>query len=192
MAQVYTGPEIGPEIIAKLSAGKKELWHAVHDDGSANRIRGDTVAKAASYHVIFGFFAAALMGIRKKFRNRGKTREDFAAEKEAARINRTCGALEEMLLEYFRAAQEGTVGEEILDELTDTLEEMHGYYRNGKLTVTGSPELAEMRKSISDYTAVLAKSRGVAVPENRTQGADDFSLIREQLMMQKELIRQPG
>ena len=52
--------------------------------------------------------AAVSQGIRKLFRNRNKSWQDLEDEKEAYRINKTCGSLEEMLLEYLRAAQEGT------------------------------------------------------------------------------------
>ena len=190
MAQVGVKLEMNPEIIGKLSSGKEKLWLAAHEDGSKNRINGEAVAEASSYSFIFGFLAAGGMWIRKKFRNRGKTKEDLAAEKEAAKINRTSGALEEMLLEYIRAAQKGVVEEDSLDELIDTLEEMHGYHQAGKLSVPGRGELAELRKSITEYTAALAESRSAPpVRGMKLSGEDDFCLLREQLIRQKELIR---
>ena len=118
---VYVGvfPEIDPETTEKLASETKKLWTAAHEDGSDNRVNGDAVLEASSYDLTFGFLAAGFMWVRKLFRNRGKTREDLKAEKEAAGINRTCGALEQMLLEYFRSAQEGAVDGEALDELID-------------------------------------------------------------------------
>ena len=180
--------EINPEIIRKLSTGNGKLWYAAHDDGSDNRINGDVVMEASTYGAEFGFFAAAAQWIRKKIKNKGKTQDDLAAEKEAKRINNTSGALEEMLLEYFRAAQEGRVGKETLDELIDTLEEMRGYYQSGKLKVPDMSILTEMRKSIAGYTAVLAAESGKPVQETEPRDADEFSQIRNQLIRQRELI----
>ena len=180
--------KINPEIIRKLSAGNGKLWSAVHQDGSDNRINGDVVLEASTYGAEFGFFAAAAQWIRKKVRNRGKTQDDLAAEKEAIRINNTSGALEEMLLEYFRAAQDGSVGKETLDELIGTLEEMKGYYQSGKLKVPDMSILTEIRKSIAGYTAALAAESGKPVQETETRDADEFSLIREQLIRQRDLI----
>ena len=93
-----------------------------------------------------------------------------------------------MLLDYFQAAQEGSVGKEALDELIDTLEEMRGYYRSGKLKVPGEKLLTEIRKSITGYTAELAAASGRPVQETGAQDADEFSLIREQLIRQRELL----
>ena len=180
--------EINPEIIRKLSMESGKLWSAAHHDGSDNRINGDVILEASTYGAEFGFFAAAAQWIRKKFRNRGNTQDDLAAEKEAKRINNTSGALEEMLLEYFRAVQEGSVGKEMLDELIDTLEEMKGYYRSGKLKVTDEKILTEIRKSVAEYTAVLAAESGRPVREAESPDADEFSLIMEQLIRQREMI----
>lgn len=181
--------QINPEWIKKLSSGKGELWSAAHDDGSNNRINGDTVLEAAGYGTGFGLLAAGAQWVRKLFRNRGKTTEDLEAEKEAAIINRTSGALEVMLLEYFRAVQDGVIHEEALDELIDTLEEMHEYHLAGKLIIPGEKDLADMRKGITEYTAAVAEKNCGKMPQVlRTQESDEFFLIREQLMIQKELI----
>ena len=180
--------KINPEIIRKLSTGNGKLWSAAHQDGSDNRINGDVVLEASTYGAEFGFFAAAAQWIRKKVRNRGKTQDDLAAEKEAKRINNTSGALEEMLLEYFRAAQDGSVGKETLDELIGTLEEMKGYYRSVKLKVNDEKILTEIRKSVAEYTAVLAAESGRPVQVADSPDTDEFSLIREQLIRQRDLI----
>ena len=150
MINVGVKLEINPLFIEKLSSGRHKLWSAAHPDGSDNRINSDMVLEASAYGLDFGLIAAGAQWIKKKFRNRGKTKEDFAAEKEAARINRTSGALEVMLLEYFQAAQKGSIDEEGLDELIETLSEMQGYYQSGKLAVPGESELAEMRRSIAE------------------------------------------
>ena len=180
--------EISPEIIRKLSTESGKLWMAVHNDGSDNRINGDVILEASGYGAGFGLFAAITQSIRKKFRNRGKTQEDFDAEKEAKRINNTCGALEQMLLDYFRAAQEGSVGKDALDELIDTLEEMEGYNRSGKLKVPGEKLLTDIRQTITGYTADLAAESGRPVQAAEKPDADDFSRIREQLIRQRELL----
>ena len=93
--------EISPEIISKLSSGDSKLWLAAHEDGSDNRIDGDAILNISSkYGEEFGVISAVFQGIRKRFRNRNKTWQDLEVEKEAYRINKTCGALEQMLLEY--------------------------------------------------------------------------------------------
>ena len=173
--------EIRPEIIKKLSSEDSRLWRAAHADGSDNRINEDTILEASAYGTDFGIIAAVSQGIRMLFRNRNKSRQDLKDEKEAFRINNTCTALNEMLLEYLQAVQEGSaVDEESLDELIDTLDQMHGYYQAGKLTVPGEKELSEIRKSIEDYTAETTGS-----PAGQTPGADEFVRIREQLLKQK-------
>ena len=179
--------DIDPEIIRKLSSGDIKLWLAAHEDGSDNRINGDTILEASGYGTGFGVIAAIAMWVRKLFRNRNKTKQDFEAEKEAYRINKTCGAVEEMLLEYIQAAQESTaIDQELLEELIDTLEEMHGYCQSGKLIVPGKKELSKIRKSIEEYTAAAT---GVdnrrPMPEDTDLNADEFLLIREQLLKQK-------
>ncbi len=153
MKSVHAALRINPEIVGKLGSGMGAFWSASHPDGSDNRIDADAVLEAGSYGIPLGILSALFQGIRKKYRNRGKTKEDLLEEKEAAKINRTGGALEEMLLEYIRAAQAGSVDEENLTELIDTLEEIQGYARAGKLKVTGKDELAEIRKSIANFTA---------------------------------------
>lgn len=188
MVQTAVNLDIDPEIIRKLGSENDQLWAAAHDDGSKNRIDGDAVLEASGYSVFLGFLTAGLMWIRKKYRNRGKTGEDFAAEKEAARINRTSAALQEMLLEYIRAAREGMTDAENLDELIDTLDEIDGYYRSGKLIVTGEQELSEIRNSIEEYITANeedadCQSAGPAVPE-----ADEFRLIMDLLVRQKKLL----
>ena len=173
-----------PEIITKLSTEGNQLWRAGHDDGSDNRINADTILEASSYGTGFGIIAAVSMGIRKMFRNRNKTQQDLKAEKEALRINNTCGALSEMLLEYLQAVQEGSeVDRELLNELIDTLEQMHGYYQSGKLVVPGQKELSEIRKCIEEYTAEITGRQSVR-PQD--PAADEFVLIREQLLKQKQ------
>lgn len=172
--------DIDPEIVTKLSSEDSRLWLAAHEDGSDNRINGDVILHASTYGTGFGVIAALSQGIRKLFRNRNKSWQDLDAEKEAYRINNTCGALEEMLLEYIQAAREGTaVDREALDELIDTLEEMHGYCQAGKLMIPGEKELSEIRKSIAAYTA--------ATTGNDTDpNTDEFLRIRELLMEQRQ------
>jgi len=188
MIHLHAALGVSPEIIEKLSSGN-QLWSAAHADGSDNRINSDAILNASTYGADFGILAALGQGIRKLFRNRGKTREDLAAEKEAARINRTSGALEELLLEYCRAAREGNIDEETLDELIDNLEEMQGYARAGKLQVPGVSSLTKIRKSIAAFTAAIAEEKNASpVREADASGADEFSLIRKQLLRQKELL----
>ena len=181
--------EISPEIISKLSSGDSKLWLAAHEDGSDNRIDGEAILNTSSkYGEWFGVISAAFQGIRKLFRNRNKTWQDLEAEKEAYRINKTCGALEEMLLEYLQAAREGTAADqESLDELIDTLEEIHGYYQSGKLVVPGEKELSEIRKSIGEYTAAITGDHPVqSAQDGQKANADEFVLIRELLLKQKQ------
>ena len=189
MANVGVKLRIDPEIIGKLTSGKSELWFAVREDGSKNRINGEAVGEAATVSFSLAFLVAGFQWLRKKFRNRGKTKEDLAAEKKAAAINRASDALEEMLLEYLRAAREGDVDMEALDDLTDTLKEVEGYYLGGELAVPGEKELAEIRKSVADFTAEIAESKAAGpVREDGAAGTNDFGRIRDQLVRQKELI----
>ena len=181
--------EISPEIISKLSSEDNKLWLAAHEDGSDNRINGEAILNTSSkYGEWFGVISAVFQGIRKLFRNRNKTWRDLEAEKEAYRINKTCGALEQMLLEYIQAAREGTAADqESLDELIDTLDEIHGYYQSGKLVVPGEKELSEIRKSIEEYTAEITSDRPVrAAQDGQKANADEFVLIRELLLKQKQ------
>ena len=192
MAQTDAKLKIRPEILEKLSAGETKLWSAVHKDDTDNRINGDEVLEASTYGIGVGLLTAGEQWLRKLFRNRGKTKEDLAAEKEASRINRTSDALEEMLLEYFRAAREGRVEEEPLQELIDTLEETEAYYRAGKLRVTGEQELSEMRRGIGEFTAAIAERYNAQpLQETDSSGRDEFFRIRELLIHQKHLLGQP-
>ena len=189
MIHVGVNLDINPELVVRLSAGQK-LWSAVHDDGSKNRINGDVILEAGSYGTSFGILAALFMWIKKKYRNKGKTKEDLAAEKEAAAINRTCGALEVMLQEYLQSAQNGTIDEKGLDELIGTLEEIQEYNQTGKLIIPGTNELAEIRKSIERYTTAIAENKNSRLAhESKATGASEFLMIREQLVQQRELIR---
>lgn len=174
---------------SSIRAGKSSGPPRTRTDGSDNRINSDVVLEASTYGLDFGLIAAGVQWIKKKFRNRGKTKDDFEAEKEAARINRTCGALEVMLLEYFRAAQKGLIDEEGMDELLDTLSEMQGYCQSGKLAVPGERDLAEMHKSIANYTAQIAEGKAIQpVHGTEASGANAFALIRKQLLLQKEML----
>ena len=180
---IHTGLnlDVNPELIAKLSAGQM-ICHASHDDGSANRINTDAVLEAGSYATSFGILAALFMWIRKRFRNRGKTKEDFAAEREAAQINRTCAALKQMLLEYLQAAQQGSIDPEALDELIDTLGEMEAYHRAGKLLTAGKEDLSKIRDSVAAFTASVTGDGPVRSAGNA------FAAVREQLIRQREWI----
>jgi hypothetical protein len=175
---------LAPEIIGRLQAGG--LWRAAHDDGSGNRINGDEIMDAASVHVSLGIMAALAEGIKKAFRNRGKTKDDFAAEKEAARINTTCGAFESLLRDYLLAARKGAVDVEDLGDLIDALEHMEGCDRAGKLQPVGREELAAIGQSVAAYTAALTGETA------STADADAFRFLREQLTRQKKWIEKRG
>ena len=79
-----------------------------------------------------------------------------------------------MLLEYFRGIQAGSVRKEMLDELIDTLEEMKDYYCYGKLKFSGEIILAEIRNSITGYTAVLAEESSRRISIYGTIGDGSF------------------
>ena len=184
MANIGARLEIDPGIVARLDSNKSGLWRAAHDDGAANRINPDAVADAATYGAPLGVLMAGFPGLRKAYRNRGKTKEDFAAEKEAAQINRTCGVLDQMLLEYLQAARMGDIDAEALGELIGTLEEMEGYHRAGKLSVPGEEELDQICKSVSAFTAAMLKDgSGKPAPAD---GADAFGQLRCRLTCQRE------
>ena len=187
MAQFNAKLAIRPETAGKLSRDGEKLWTSAHKDDSDSRIITDSVIEAGTYDVSIAAASAGFNWLKKLFRNRKKSREDIEAEKEATRINNTCTALEERLLEYIEAAKDGTVDRAALDELIETLEEMHGYEQDGKVAGAGRQELAEIRGSIADFTAALAESLGAA-PQAAAAGADDFESIRNQLARQKELI----
>ena len=189
MAQTDVKLEVNPQIIRKLRSSDAELWAAAHSDGSDNRINWNAVADAESIETSLGVLTAVFQGLRKAFRNRGKTKEDFASEREAAKINRTCGALSQMLLEYIEAAQAGSIDGESLDELIDVLEEMDRYCQAGKLTIPGERELLALCRSIAAYTDALMdggdaqSAQGLEMTARRA-----FSLIRAQLIRQRQWI----
>lgn len=87
-----------------------------------------------------------------------------------------------MLLEYFRGIQAGSVRKEMLNELIDTLEEMKDNYCYAKLKFSDEITLAEIRNSITGYTAVLAEESSRPFQDTGTRDVDKFSLIREQLI----------
>ena len=176
---------IRPEIIEKIRSGGGVLWHPAHGDGSDNRINGDAIADTATVSFSLAFLTAGTLWVRKAFRNRNKTRQDLAVEKEAARIQKTIDALEERLLAYIRQAQEGAAGGEALDDLIGVLEEARTVYQTGKLVVADQAALAEIRKSVQDYTDALAESK--AAPKAPARGEDDFERIRNLLIRQKQL-----
>ena len=178
---------IDPELIRKLGADEK-LWSAAHYDGSKNRINEDAILEAGS--VSLGILTALALWCRKKFRNRGKTKEDLAAEKEAARINDTCGALKEKLLEYFQSARKGRIDVEDLDDLIDTLDEMEKHDKTGKLSAAGRQELAGIQKAAAQVSAALG---GNSVPGQAwgttSQSAGGFGAIRDELIRQRDLLK---
>ena len=187
MADIGGKLEMDQKTIAKLRSGQK-FWAASHDDGSKNRINEDAVLEAASCDLSLGILTALFMWVRKKFRNRGKTKGELTAEKEAAKINRSCRALDVMLLEYVQSAQKGMIDEETLDDLIRTLEEMHGYDQAGKMIIPDREVLIEIRDAIVKYTSLITDGRVVRlVLPSETTG--DFNIIRDQLMRQRELIR---
>ena len=179
--------EISPDLVEKLGQ-ERVFWTAAHSDGSENKINEDAVWDAANADASLGILTAAALWVRKLWRGRGKTQEDRAAEREAAGINRSCGSLEAMLLEYVRSAQGGEIDGENLDELIDELEEMHGFLQAGKLTVTDGAGVAAIRSAVAAYTAAIARTRSTApVPEPPAVG-DEFSRIRALLLQQKALL----
>ena len=194
MAQTGIKLEVNPEVIRKLRSSDAVLWTASHKDGSDNRVNWNAVADADIVGgASLGFLAAAFQGLKKAFRNRGKTREDFAAEKEAAKINRTCGALSQMLLEYMEAAQAGSIDRESLDELIEVLEEIDGYDQAGKLKIPDDKAMLEIYKSITAYTAALIEG-GNAQPSQGIEitARPAFRLIQAQLIQQREWIGEGG
>ena len=189
MANVGVKLETDAGTIEKLAPGKREMWRAARHDGSDNRINGGAIAETATVSFSAAFVVAAFMGLKKKFRNRGKTKEDLAAEKEAAAINRTCDALSAMLLEYILSAREGAVDEENPDDMTGTLDEMSGFFRSGKLSVPDAGELTGLRENIRAFTEAIAEKKGAQTrPSAGTPDGDEFSLIREQLIRQRDLV----
>ena len=190
MITTHAKLEISPDLVEKLG-GERVFWTASHSDGSENKINEDAVWDAANADASLGILTAAALWIRKLWRGRGKSQEDRAAEKEAAGINRSCGSLEAMLLDYVRSARDGGIDEENLDELIDELEEMHGFLQAGKLTLTDGAGVAAIRGAIEAYTAAIARtvSTGPA-PEPPAEG-DEFTRIRALLLQQKALLSAP-
>ena len=189
MANIGAKLQISPEIIQKLSSGKGGLWVAAHQDGSDNRINGEAIMDAAACSTFLGILTGIFQALKKAFRNRGKTKEDFAAEKEAANINVSCAALEAKLLDYLRSAQQGKADEEDLDDLIATLKEIRGYALAGKLKVSGEKELAQIGQSIANCTAAMTGSKAPGpVWKPGTPVADQFRAVGELLIQQKKWI----
>ena len=188
MAHVGARLNVDEEITRRLGSEEAPLWRAAHGDGSENRMNIEAVLDAATYDASLGILSAAFQGIRKAWRNRGKTREDLAAEKEAARINMSCVSLGQMLLEYVEAAREGRIDPEALGELTDALKEVEGYRKAGKLKVTGDTELRRIREAVWDFTDAIGKDMGVQAGPRAQEAEEDFGLIREALTRQREWI----
>jgi len=194
MAQTGIRLEVNPEVIQKLRSSDAVLWIAAHKDGSDNRVNWNAVADADIVGgASLGILAAVFQGLKKAFRNRGKTKDDLTAEKEAANINRTCGALSQMLLEYMEAAQAGSIDRESLDELIEVLEEIDGYYQAGKLKIPDDKAMLEIYKSITAYTAALIEG-GNAQPSQGIEitARPAFRLIQAQLIQQREWIGEGG
>ena len=180
----YAQMKVNPEIITKLSATTAPLWAATHDDGSGNRINSNEIIDAATVHISMGIIAGLFEGIKKAFRNRGKTKDDFAAEKEAAKINTACVSSELMLRDYLRAAATGDLDQETLDDAIDSLNEIQGYEQAGKLNVLGKKELNEICQCVAAYTSALTGAKAADVPS-----AGQFRFIRDQLIKQREAIQ---
>ena len=193
MSQTNIRLKVNPEILQKLGASDEALWTAAHKDGSDNRVNWEDVADAVTVDASLGVLSAVFQGLRKMFRNRGKTKEELAEEKEAAYINRSCGALSQMLLEYMQAAQEGAVSREALDELINELEEMDGYDQAGKLKIRDNGALQEICGSIAAYTAALKEGGNTQPPQGSEMSATSaFRQIREHLIRQREWIGEGG
>ena len=190
MAHTNVKLEINPEIIEKLSLGGGKLWIAAHEDDSKNRVDVEAIADAALLDIVTGFFVAGYQLLKKRLRNLGKTKDDVAAEKEASQINRTCGALEQMLLEYIRAAQEGEIDAEALDELIGTLKEMQGYYEARKLSLPGESTLVAIGDSVAVFTANLLGSEAARKAE--ASATNLFSRISAHLLQQKAWAEEKG
>ena len=189
MTLIDVKPRINQEIIAQLKAEKAGFWVAAHNDGSGNRVNWEAVADAYTVGILIGTATTIFQGLKKAFKNRNKTKRDLEAEKEAEQVNQTCVALEQMLLEYFEAAQKGLIEEESLDELIGTLQDIDGYYLSGKLVVPGEQALSEIAKSIEEYTAAIEQSNGVrSARETGVALSDRFNQIWELLLLQRELL----
>lgn len=177
---------IDPAIVERIGNANRTLWHAAHADGSDNRINAEEIMDVSSYSTSLGILDAIGQWIRKTFRNRNKSNDDLQAEKEAAKINTTCDALEVMLEDYLKAAQHGTIDEESLTELIDTLTLMQQYRQAGTISVAGKIELEQIRKSITEFTQAVT-GKGMQKIKEQT---DEFGAIKEQLLLQREWLQQ--
>lgn len=184
MARLDARISIDPVILERLGAGKSGLWTAAHGDGSDNRINVDEVLEAGTYSTSLGVLDGILQGARKAFRNRGKTQADFAAEKEAADVNKTCAAFDLMLRDYLLQARQGMPEQEALDDLLGILGEMQSCEQAGKLRVPGKGPLTQICRAVADHTAALTGGPLAEVPEE-----DLFGFLREQLQRQKDMLR---
>ena len=174
------------ELVDKISPERKRLWAAAHDDGSNNRFDVDAVADAATLSFSLSAVVAGIAGARKAYKNKDKSKEDLKAEKEARKINEVCDSLTAWMREYIHSAQNGMIDEKSLDYLSDILQELHEYNTAGKMVIFGKEELAELRKRITEFTSAIAKNKGYSPAE--VSGPDDFYIIREQLIRQKEIL----
>lgn len=177
---------IDQELVDKISLERERLWAAAHDDGSNNQFDIEAVGDAATLSFSLSAVVACVAGAKKAYKNKDKSKEDLKAEKEARKINEVCDSLTAWLREYLRSAQNGTIDEKSLDYLSDILEELHEYNKAGKLLLPGKEELAELRKRITEYTAKIVENKGYEPAE--AAGPDDFYMIREQLIRQKEIL----
>ena len=90
-----------------------------------------------------------------------------------------------MLFEYLRSAREGEIDEETLCDLIKTLEKTEKALNAGKLVVPDAGLLTVIREKITTFTdAIVGKQ--AAKPETPSGG--EFSLIREQLVRQRDAI----
>ena len=187
MKQFQARLTIDPQIVSALGSDKATLWRAAHGDGSDNRINADAVMDVAAYSTALGVVSAVSQFFRKAFKNRKKTAEDLAAEKEAAAINQTCVANAEMLREYLLNAMEGKLDGQALDELIESLQTVQRFARKGLLETPGNKELAQLCESVAAFTAALSGSPAEK-PAPSIQVADAFGFLLEQLIRQKEHI----
>ena len=177
---------IDQELSDKISLERERLWAASHDDGSNNRFDVETVADAATLSFSLSAIVAVVAGAKKVYKNKDKSKDDLKAEKEAKKINEVCDSLIAWLQEYICSAQNGMIDEKALDYLSDILQELHIYNKEGKLAISGKEELAELRESITEYTSEIAENKGFGPAE--VSGSDDFYMIRDQLIRQKEML----
>ena len=186
MIEVGVNLTINQELVDKISLEGKRLWAAAHDDGSHNRFDGEAVADAATISFGLSAIVAGIAGARKAYKNKDKSKEDLKAEQEARKINEVCDSLTVWLQTYIRSAQNGRIDEKSFDYLSDILQELHEYNKAGKMVIPGKEELAELRKSITEYTSAIAINKGYGPV--KVSGPDDFYIIRDQLLRQKEIL----